>query len=376
MAGSIHVRGAREHNLKNVDVGHPARLADRDHRPVRLRQVVAGVRHDLRRGPAPLCRVAVGLCAPVPGADGQAGRRRDRRAVAGDLDRAEDHLPQPALHRRHGDRNPRLHAPAVGAGRRAVFAGDRPADRGADGQPDGRPRAGDAGGHAAAAAGAGGARPQGRVPQGAGRAAAQGLHPRQGRRQAVRNRRGPGAEPQDQARDRGGGGSHRGARRHRRRGWPTVSRPRSALSDGMVYAEHADGRVRTTRADACSRRASPARCRASRIEEIEPRLFSFNSPHGACPACDGLGTESFFDAASGGAGRAAARWPVARSRRGPGRRARITTRRCKAWRKHFKIAGTHAPGRTCRSTCATRCCMAPARRRSRSPTRTACAPTR
>ncbi|HXT82705.1 MAG TPA: excinuclease ABC subunit UvrA, partial [Acetobacteraceae bacterium] len=29
--------------------------------------------------------------------------------------------------------------------------------------------------------------------------------------------------------------------------------------------------------------------------EIEPRLFSFNSPHGACPACDGLGVESFFD---------------------------------------------------------------------------------
>ena len=33
------------------------------------------------------------------------------------------------------------------------------------------------------------------------------------------------------------------------------------------------------------------------IEEIEPRLFSFNSPHGACPACDGLGTETFFDPA-------------------------------------------------------------------------------
>ena len=33
------------------------------------------------------------------------------------------------------------------------------------------------------------------------------------------------------------------------------------------------------------------------IEEIEPRLFSFNSPHGACPACDGLGVESFFDPA-------------------------------------------------------------------------------
>ncbi len=32
------------------------------------------------------------------------------------------------------------------------------------------------------------------------------------------------------------------------------------------------------------------------IAEIEPRLFSFNSPHGACPACDGLGQELFFDA--------------------------------------------------------------------------------
>ena len=32
------------------------------------------------------------------------------------------------------------------------------------------------------------------------------------------------------------------------------------------------------------------------IEEIEPRLFSFNSPHGACPSCDGLGVEQEIDA--------------------------------------------------------------------------------
>ena len=31
------------------------------------------------------------------------------------------------------------------------------------------------------------------------------------------------------------------------------------------------------------------------IPEIEPRLFSFNAPFGACPACDGLGHELFFD---------------------------------------------------------------------------------
>jgi excinuclease ABC subunit A len=31
------------------------------------------------------------------------------------------------------------------------------------------------------------------------------------------------------------------------------------------------------------------------LSELEPRLFSFNSPMGACPRCDGLGTISFFD---------------------------------------------------------------------------------
>ncbi|MCK9910247.1 hypothetical protein MXD81_13970, partial [Microbacteriaceae bacterium K1510] len=31
------------------------------------------------------------------------------------------------------------------------------------------------------------------------------------------------------------------------------------------------------------------------IDEIEPRLFSFNAPAGACPTCDGLGTELQFE---------------------------------------------------------------------------------
>jgi excinuclease ABC subunit A len=33
------------------------------------------------------------------------------------------------------------------------------------------------------------------------------------------------------------------------------------------------------------------------ITELEPRLFSFNSPVGACPSCDGLGAQEFFDPA-------------------------------------------------------------------------------
>jgi excinuclease ABC subunit A len=62
------------------------------------------------------------------------------------------------------------------------------------------------------------------------------------------------------------------------------------LSDGIAYAENADTGDRTVFS---SRFACPVS--GFTIEEIEPRLFSFNSPHGACPACDGLGTETFFD---------------------------------------------------------------------------------
>ncbi len=65
-----------------------------------------------------------------------------------------------------------------------------------------------------------------------------------------------------------------------------------ALADGVVYAENADTAERTVFS---SRFACPVS--GFTIEEIEPRLFSFNSPQGACPACDGLGVESFFDPA-------------------------------------------------------------------------------
>jgi excinuclease ABC subunit A len=62
------------------------------------------------------------------------------------------------------------------------------------------------------------------------------------------------------------------------------------LSDGIVYAENADTAERTVFS---SRFACPVS--GFTIEEIEPRLFSFNSPHGACPVCDGLGHQTFFD---------------------------------------------------------------------------------
>jgi len=64
------------------------------------------------------------------------------------------------------------------------------------------------------------------------------------------------------------------------------------VPDGIVYIENADSGERTVFS---SKFACPVS--GFTIEEIEPRLFSFNSPHGACPACDGLGVESFFDPA-------------------------------------------------------------------------------
>src|SRR5947207_318528 len=62
------------------------------------------------------------------------------------------------------------------------------------------------------------------------------------------------------------------------------------LSAGLAVAENADTGERTVFS---SRFACPVS--GFTIEEIEPRLFSFNAPQGACPACDGLGVKMFFD---------------------------------------------------------------------------------
>jgi excinuclease ABC subunit A len=62
------------------------------------------------------------------------------------------------------------------------------------------------------------------------------------------------------------------------------------LADGLFITENADGGARTVFS---AKFACPVS--GFTISEIEPRLFSFNSPHGACPTCDGLGTKLFFD---------------------------------------------------------------------------------
>ena len=63
-----------------------------------------------------------------------------------------------------------------------------------------------------------------------------------------------------------------------------------ALSDGLLLVEDADSHERHTFS---AKFACPVS--GFTIDEIEPRLFSFNSPFGACPDCDGLGTSLHFD---------------------------------------------------------------------------------
>ncbi|CAN5450465.1 excinuclease ABC subunit UvrA [soil metagenome] len=69
------------------------------------------------------------------------------------------------------------------------------------------------------------------------------------------------------------------------------------LADGLAVAEWAtidDGEKEPRRLLFSERFACPVS--GFTIAEIEPRLFSFNNPAGACPACDGLGAKLAFDA--------------------------------------------------------------------------------
>ena len=66
---------------------------------------------------------------------------------------------------------------------------------------------------------------------------------------------------------------------------------RTPVSDGL--SERGGGRA--SRGAFCSRPSSPVRSRGFTISEIEPRLFSFNNPFGACPVCGGLGSELRVD---------------------------------------------------------------------------------
>jgi excinuclease ABC subunit A len=75
---------------------------------------------------------------------------------------------------------------------------------------------------------------------------------------------------------------------------------RQRLAESFETAlRHADGRAIAVEAESGREHLFSARFACPRcgyaLAELEPRLFSFNNPLGACPACDGLGAVEFFD---------------------------------------------------------------------------------
>src|SRR5581483_11438660 len=63
----------------------------------------------------------------------------------------------------------------------------------------------------------------------------------------------------------------------------------TSLAEGLVVIDVVDGEAMTFSENfACPEHGVG-------IPELEPRIFSFNSPHGACPRCTGLGAQQEID---------------------------------------------------------------------------------
>ena len=121
--------------------GHSAAGLHGHHRAVGIGEILSRAGHALRRGPAPLCRVALHLRQAVPRPHAEAAGRVGGGDPAGGGHRAEEPDPVEPLDGGHGDRGLRLPAPAVGARRAHALPPLRPADPAGHGVGDGGRRA-------------------------------------------------------------------------------------------------------------------------------------------------------------------------------------------------------------------------------------------
>ena len=131
--------------------------------------------------------------------------------------------------------------------------------------------------------------PQGRVRQAARRAARRGLHAREDRRRAAPARRGDRARQEVQARHldrrRPAGDEGRPAQAAGR-----LDRDRGALAAGWSRSSWSTAGELQLYSE---KFACPVH--GPWLVELEPRIFCFNSPHGACPRCTGLGSQMEID---------------------------------------------------------------------------------
>ena len=323
---------------------HPARPSDRGHRPLGRRQVLARLRHPLRRRPAPLRRVDVDLRPAVPPAAGAPAGRRPRARAARCRARGRQPGPQRPLHGRHDHRGARRAAPALRLPRRG------PVRRRL--RPDARL-------HRRVGGGGARRRPRRRATSCSSRRLPRPARAR--RRQAAASwcARATSAVWRD-------GEIARVARR-RRRGRPSAdplplrarpfprrrcasSRLADAVEEGFRLAR---GRPARRSGAAGGSAAKPVQlaeelgcpvCGEAARRPV-PALFSFNSPLGACADCraSAASSASTASASSPIPARACA---SARSRRG--------TR--PSYEEHYDAAAPAAAGAACRSTCRGRSC--------------------
>ena len=196
-------------------------------------------------------------------------------------------------------------------------------------------------------------------------AARPGLRARADRRRGLRAGRPAEAGPAQEAHHRGRRRPLPGAAPTCSSAWPSPSRPRSASPTACAAAS-------IVACDDAGRREELALLRPLRLPdlrlqhpELEPRLFSFNNPAGACPTCDGLGVKQFFDPDA--RGRATRELSLADGAvRGWDRRNAYYFQMLQCARASTTASTSRPPGRSCRAKIRRSCSTAAARRRSSS----------
>jgi excinuclease ABC subunit A len=274
--------------------------------------------------------------------------------------RAEGHQPQPALHRGHGDRDPRLPAPAVCPRRHALLPGPRPAAAGADGEPDGRRRAGLPEDTRLMVLAPVARDRKGEFAELFAEMQAQG-YVRFRVDGGIWRRRAAQAEEDREARHRRGGRPPQGARRH------------AAAPGRELRGRAAPGRRPRHRAGDGQRRANTLVQRQVRLPGVQllaqPSWSRGCSPStrpvGACPTCDGLGTGVLRPGAGGGLPHAE---PGQRRGQGLGPAQRLLLRAAGEPGQTLQASTSRRRSSRCPRRCSTCCCTARATRRSSSAT--------
>jgi len=240
---------------------HPAQPTGCDHGRVGLGQELARVRHALPRGPAALPRDALGVCAAVPGRDGEARRRVDRGPLAGDRCRPALDRARGAFDGRDADRGRRSPARGVRARGAGLLPGVQEAGRGPDAGGDRAVRAARARGAERAAAGALDPRQEGAPPRVARRTAQAGLRARARRWEGAAARGGSRARALCAPHDRCGRRSaeaDRGRGRETARGARAGARARQGRRAAAVPPAGASCRCSSRVCSRSTRRTAPA----------------------------------------------------------------------------------------------------------------------